>query len=167
MDIEVFPPETLKWAEGTFNCVLGRSGVRADKREGDGATPLGRWVLRRVMYRPDRIAPPQTRLPCRPLSQNDGWCDDPADSAYNQPITLPHHASHETLWRDDHVYDVIVVLGHNDRPIVPGLGSAIFMHVARPNFEPTEGCVALRIEDLLFILGECDRGSVVIIHPLA
>ena len=167
MDIEVFPPATLKWGGRRLTCALGRNGVRPDKLEGDGATPQGRWLLRRVMYRPDRIAPPGTKLPIQPLLPTDGWCDDPDDAFYNQPVTIPYHASHENLWRDDHVYDVIVVLGHNSSPIVPGSGSAVFMHVARSNFEPTEGCVAMRLEDLLFLINDCGLDTAVIIHPSA
>lgn len=167
MDIEVYPPATLSWGNRNFACAIGRGGVRADKREGDGATPLGRWPLRHVLYRPDRVSPPQTPFPSHRLTPSDGWCDDPADSAYNQQVSVPYPASHETLWREDHVYDVIVVLGHNDAPVIPGYGSAIFMHVARPRFEPTEGCVALRIEDLMAILEDCDLGTAVNVHPPA
>lgn len=138
-----------------FRCALGRTGCKpeADKREGDGATPLGRYALRQVLYRPDRLGTaPATKLPCRPLQPDDGWCDDPADPAYNRWVRLPYAASHEKLWRDDHVYDVIVALGHNDDPPIPGLGSAIFLHVARPDYARTEGCVAVALPDLLRLL---------------
>jgi L,D-peptidoglycan transpeptidase YkuD (ErfK/YbiS/YcfS/YnhG family) len=137
-----------------FRCALGKGGCRseADKREGDGATPLGRYPIRQVLYRPDRLAPPDTRLALQALTPVDGWCDDPADSAYNRFVTLPFAAGHEKLWREDRVYDVIAVLGHNDDPPVPGLGSAIFLHVARPDYSGTEGCVALALPDLLVLL---------------
>jgi L,D-peptidoglycan transpeptidase YkuD (ErfK/YbiS/YcfS/YnhG family) len=153
-DIIVTPDGTVSLGGLRFRCALGKGGVlpEADKREGDGATPLGRYPLRQVFYRPDRIAPPQTRLPVQALTSRDGWCDDPLDPAYNRFVTLPHGASHEKLWRDDAVYDVIVVLGHNDDPPVPGLGSAIFMHVARPDYSGTEGCIALALPDLLELL---------------
>ncbi|HEY0836451.1 MAG TPA: L,D-transpeptidase family protein, partial [Azospirillum sp.] len=124
-------------------------------REGDGATPVGVWALRRVLWRPDRLARPDTALPTRPIAPDDGWCDDPADPAYNRPVTRPYPAGHESLWRDDSVYDIIVVLGHNDDPVVPGLGSAVFLHVARPDWEPTAGCVALELADLLRLLKDC------------
>jgi len=102
------------------DCVLGRSGVRpaADKREGDGASPLGLWPLRRVLYRPDREPRPATRLPVAAVSPEDGWCDAPGDPAYNQPVRLPYSASAEQLWREDRVYDLIIILGHNDDPPV-------------------------------------------------
>lgn len=153
-DILVTPDGILQFGGLRFRCALGKGGVRpeADKREGDGATPLGRYPIRQVFYRADRLAPPETRLPLQALTRQDGWCDDPADPAYNRFVTLPYAASHEKLWREDHVYDVIAVLGHNDDPPVPGLGSAIFLHVARPDYSGTEGCVALALPDLLALL---------------
>ena len=149
---------------GAMRGVLGRSGVRVDKREGDGATPAGRWPMRRVLYRPDRLPPPVTGLPVGELASDDGWCDDPADLRYNRPIRLPCAAGHERLWRDDGLYDVVVVLGHNDAPPVPGLGSAIFLHVARPGYEPTEGCVALALADLLALVAACDGDTMMAIE---
>ncbi len=145
----------LVWPGGSFRCALGRGGVRADKREGDGATPVGRFTLRRVLWRADRLERPETGLPLSPIAPDDGWCDAPEDPAYNRPVKRPYPASHEELWRDDHVYDVIVVMGHNDDPVVPGQGSAVFMHVARPDWEPTAGCVALPLPDLLRLLKDC------------
>ncbi len=137
-----------------MRCALGKGGCKpaSEKREGDGATPLGRWPLRLVFIRQDRVAPPRSALPLVPLDSAMGWCDDPADPAYNRPVRLPFAAGHEKLWREDHVYDLIVVLGHNDDPPVPGLGSAIFLHVARDGYVPTEGCVALRRDDLIALL---------------
>ncbi|MBL8673626.1 MAG: hypothetical protein JNL07_01960, partial [Rhodospirillales bacterium] len=99
-----------------------------------------------------------TSLPVRAIAEADGWCDDPASPDYNRPVILPHPARHERLWRDDGLYDVLVEIGHNDDPPRAGLGSAIFMHVARPGYAPTEGCVALRIEDLRVALRSCDAG---------
>ncbi|MCW5747821.1 MAG: L,D-transpeptidase family protein [Alphaproteobacteria bacterium] len=146
---------------GSFPCALGRGGVRRDKREGDGATPAGIWPLRCVWYRADRLghAPP-TALPVRAVRASDGWCDDPASPAYNRHVTLPHPARHERLWRDDAVYDVVVELGYNDDPPVPARGSAIFLHVARPGYPPTEGCVALALADLLTLLHACSGADV-------
>ena len=142
----------FRWAGRDFRCALGRSGISAEKREGDGATPLGVLALRRVFYRADRGPRPGAAVPVEPLAPSDGWCDDPADAAYNQPVTLPFAAGHEQLWRPDAVYDIIGVLGWNDAPVRRGLGSAIFLHLARPDFAPTEGCVALALADLRTVL---------------
>jgi len=158
MDIVVTPIATdvsrgtLRYKSFAFPCVLGRAGIRADKAEGDGATPVGRFALKRVLYRGDRLMPPATRMPIAPIAPNDGWCDAPDDANYNKPVKLPYGASAENMWRDDGLYDVVVVLGHNDDPVVPGAGSAIFVHVAAPDSAPTAGCVALAREDLLSIL---------------
>lgn len=133
-------------------CAIGRGGMRAMKREGDGASPLGSWACRCVRYRTDRMPHPATGLPARQLRPQDGWCDAPADGNYNRPVRHPYPASAEHLWREDGLYDLLVVLGYNDLPRVRGRGSAIFMHVARPGFAPTEGCIALRKSDLLKVV---------------
>jgi L,D-peptidoglycan transpeptidase YkuD (ErfK/YbiS/YcfS/YnhG family) len=142
----------LLFAGVTYRAALGRGGVRADKQEGDGATPAALLPLRRVFYRADRIAKPRTPLPIEPLARSDGWCDDPSHRAYNTHIALPFEARHEMLWRDDPLYDLCAVLGWNDAPVVRGRGSAIFLHLARPDYAPTEGCVALALPDLLTVL---------------
>lgn len=151
----------LRWPGGEARCALGRSGVTpaALKKEGDGASPLGVWPMRQVFWRADRLARPDTELPADPLLPDAGWCDDPASLFYNCPVLLPFEASHERLWREDHVYDVIVVLGYNDAPILPGKGSAIFLHLARPDYTPTEGCVACALPDLLALLKAAKPGD--------
>ncbi len=133
-------------------CALGRTGIGPRKREGDGATPAGSFCLVAVLYRPDRVQRPRTALPVTAIDPDSGWCDDPADSAYNQPVRLPYPASHERLWRTDHLYDVVVVLDYNLRPAIPGAGSAIFLHIARENFAPTKGCVAIAPETMRHLL---------------
>jgi L,D-peptidoglycan transpeptidase YkuD (ErfK/YbiS/YcfS/YnhG family) len=150
----------LACGDAVFPCALGRSGVRADKSEGDGATPKGCFALRRLLYRADRIAKPVTLLPAQALDPADGWCDDPADPFYNRHVRLPYRARAEVLWRDDGVYDAIVVLGCNDDPVIAGRGSAIFLHAAKPDLAATEGCIALKLDDLLTALrfaGAADR----------
>jgi L,D-peptidoglycan transpeptidase YkuD (ErfK/YbiS/YcfS/YnhG family) len=144
-------------------CALGRSGVRpaAQKREGDGASPAGVWPIRRVLYRADKGPAPQTALPVAAIAEEDGWGDAPGDPAYNQPVTLPYAASAERMWRDDGVYDVVVVLGHNDDPVVDGAGSCIFMHLIRPGYLPTEGCVALAADDMAAFLRAAKPGDAV------
>lgn len=149
----------LRFQGRGYSCILGRSGIVTDKREGDGGTPVGCFPLRRVLYRPDRLAKPETVLPVQAIGPNDGWCDDPSHADYNRPVRLPHPASCEQLWREDHLYDLVVVLGHNDDPPVPGLGSAIFMHLAHPDHKPTQGCLAFSCENLLELLKLCRSNS--------
>jgi L,D-peptidoglycan transpeptidase YkuD (ErfK/YbiS/YcfS/YnhG family) len=144
-----------------FPCALGRSGILDPKREGDGGTPAGRFALRRLLYRADRVARIETRLPASHLEPDDGWCDDPADPAYNRPVKLPYPGRHERMWLDSALYDLVVVIGHNDDPIVPGAGSAVFLHVAGDDWGPTEGCVAFRRDDLLRLLGLLAPGDTV------
>lgn len=151
----------LELAGRTLPCALGRSGVAALKREGDGATPIGSWPLREVFYRPDRGPRPTTGVAVRALRPDDGWCDTPFDANYNRNVRLPYDGRTESMWRDDHLYDIVVMLGYNDCPRVQGAGSAIFMHLAREGYRPTQGCVALARRDLEFVLRLCGPGSVV------
>lgn len=127
-----------------FPCALGRTGIRTDKREGDGGTPRTDLPLRRVFYRADRLQRPRTLLPLRKIGPRDAWCDDQQDRRYNRLIDRPPGEAEERLQRADHLYDVIVELGWNDRPVRRGRGSAIFWHLARPGFTPTAGCVAVK-----------------------
>ena len=148
----------------TVRCALGKAGViaAADKREGDNRSPVGVWAIREVLYRPDAYPDgPTTALPVRPMAPDDGWCDAPADAAYNRPVKLPYPASAERLWRDDAVYDLVGILAHNDDPPVPGLGSAIFLHLAREDYSGTEGCVALAREDLETLLAQARPGDAI------
>lgn len=147
----------LAWHGKSYRCAVGRNGVagEGEKREGDGRTPGGTFVLRGLYYRPDRVSRAilPTRLAPIPITPADGWCDDPDDLQYNRLVRLPYAASHEKLWREkDGLYDLILIIGYNDDPVVPGRGSAIFMHVARPDYSPTAGCVALSRKDLMEIL---------------
>lgn len=162
------PSGHLDLGDRTVRCALGKAGVIAasDKREGDGKSPIGVWALRQVLYRPD-VYPqgPTTALPIKPLSPDDGWCDAPGDPAYNRPVALPYPASAERMWRDDHVYDLVGVLAHNDDPPVPGLGSAIFLHLAREDYSGTEGCVALARGDLEALLAIARPGDAIEIAP--
>lgn len=152
---------TLQFAGLRFPCALGRAGCRARKREGDGATPIGQWRVSAVLYRADRMRRPRTPLPVRAIRRHDGWCDASADRNYNRPVRLPYAASAERLWREDALYDVVVVLHYNERPRVRGRGSAIFMHVARPAYTPTEGCIALAREHLLRLLERLPARAVI------
>ncbi|MDE1896890.1 MAG: L,D-transpeptidase family protein [Rhodospirillales bacterium] len=148
----VLKNNTLHGAGLAFRAAFGRGGITTQKHEGDGGTPVGLLRLVRVLYRADRLPPPRCAVPLEPISPADGWCDDVADAAYNKPVRLPYPASHEELWREDGVYDVIGVLDWNLAPIMPGRGSAIFFHVATPDYAPTAGCVALALPDVLAAL---------------
>lgn len=147
----------LKFGSRCFPCALGKKGVSEIKQEGDDKSPIGQFNLRSIYYRYDKLKKPiYSKVPLMALLKEDGWCDDPNDEAYNKAVMLPYHASAESLWREDDLYDILVVLGYNDNPIVKGKGSAIFMHVARDleddGYLGTEGCVSLKKEDLLELL---------------
>ena len=175
MDMIVGPDGIVRFGGTRYPGVIGRSGISSAKREGDGATPAGEFPLRAVWYRPDRLARPRTSLPVSEIGPEDGWCDDPASPDYNRPVRLPivrsarvdarHAASCERLWRDDGLYDVLIVAGYNDDPVVAGAGSAIFVHVAAPGGGPTEGCVALEKPDLLHVLRRLGPESRLIVEP--
>lgn len=150
--IEVNGSGVLTFMGIAYACTIGRGGVATNKQEGDGTTPVGEFPLRQVFYRPDRLDRPQTGLPVRGLREEDGWCDDPEDKHYNQLVSLPYAARSEHMWREDSLYDIVTVIGFNDLPRVYGRGSAIFLHVAAADFSPTEGCLALAMNDLLEVL---------------
>jgi L,D-peptidoglycan transpeptidase YkuD (ErfK/YbiS/YcfS/YnhG family) len=159
----------VRWRERIAPCALGRSGVVAEsaKREGDGATPAGRFALRRVLWRADRGPVPATGLMAAAIGRDDGWCDDATRPEYNRMVRLPFAGSAERLWRDDALYDLVVVLGHNDAPPKPGAGSAIFLHVAAPGFRPTEGCVAMDEGDLRALLADAAPGDTMTVATAA
>jgi L,D-peptidoglycan transpeptidase YkuD (ErfK/YbiS/YcfS/YnhG family) len=133
---------------------LGRTGIRTNKREGDGATPRGRFRLLRLWWRPDRRPRPRTLLPTRPITPDLAWCEDPADRRYNRPFRRSANEPGDRLWRDDHLYDLVIELDHNTRPRIAGRGSAVFAHVARPGLAPTAGCVALPAASLQRLLAQ-------------
>ncbi len=149
----------MDWGQGPRACAIGPAGIAVKKSEGDGITPLGVFELREVFYRADRIQNLNTILPLWKIEPDDGWCDAPEDQSYNRLVKLPHTASAETLWREDHVYDIIVVIGFNDDPVYAGKGSAIFLHLAKPDFPPTAGCVALTQSDLREALEQLQPGD--------
>jgi L,D-peptidoglycan transpeptidase YkuD (ErfK/YbiS/YcfS/YnhG family) len=157
---------TQGWlAAGLLHCpvALGRSGIRADKREGDGATPRGSFRLLRLWWRADRGPRPRTLLPVRRIGPEDAWCEDPADRRYNRPFRLGG-GSGDRLWRQDHLYDLMIELDHNTRPRVVGRGSAVFIHVARPGLGPTAGCIALPARVLRRLLARIGRKTRILIH---
>ncbi len=146
-------------ATGKRRAAIGPGGIAIKGGEGDGITPRGIYPIREIFYRADRIAKPNTRLPLRAIQKDDGWCDAPADPNYNRLVKLPYPASAEQMWRDDHLYDLVAVLGYNDDPVVPGKGSAIFLHLAKPDYAHTHGCVALNMDDALAALTQLRPGD--------
>jgi len=142
----------LRAGNTTFFVALGRSGILANKFEGDGGTPRGRFRLKRLWWRKDRISRPRTFLPTRPIRPEDAWSEDPADRRYNRPVRRRVDEPGDRLTRADSLYDLIIEIDHNDRPRVARRGSAVFIHIARDGFKPTAGCVAFRRNDLLRLL---------------
>jgi L,D-peptidoglycan transpeptidase YkuD (ErfK/YbiS/YcfS/YnhG family) len=130
---------------------LGRGGIKADKREGDGATPRGMFHPLRLWWRADRHPRPRTFLPVRAIGPHDGWCEDPASRHYNQAVRLENGGG-DRLRRDDHLYDFIIEIDHNVSPRAAGRGSAVFLHLARDNFGPTAGCVSMTRPAMLRLL---------------
>jgi L,D-peptidoglycan transpeptidase YkuD (ErfK/YbiS/YcfS/YnhG family) len=143
---------------------LGRGGIKANKREGDGATPQGSFRLKRLWWRAGRHPRPATLLPVTRIKPDDGWCENPADRHYNQRITVPPDSKADRLTRLDNLYDFIIELDHNTRPRVAGRGSAVFIHVARPKFAPTAGCVALQLGSLRRLLGKLGPRTKIVIN---
>lgn len=141
----------------TFNnykakCAIGKRGIGKKKTEGDLITPSGKYKIKYILYRKDKVKKIKTKLKKKIIKKNMGWCDDPRSENYNQLIRLPSKYSHEKLHRKDNIYDIILVLNYNMRPVIKGKGSAIFIHVAKRNFKKTEGCVAIKKEDLIKII---------------
>jgi L,D-peptidoglycan transpeptidase YkuD (ErfK/YbiS/YcfS/YnhG family) len=168
MDIRTRPGRTSQgWLFAgplAIPVALGRTGIKADKREGDGSTPRGRFHPVRLWWRADRLPRPHTRLPVRRIGPHDAWCEDPHDRRYNRPFRRSANEPGDRLRRADGLYDFIIEIDHNTRPRVAGRGSAVFIHVARPAFAPTAGCVALRRQDLRALLARLTPKTRIRIH---
>jgi L,D-peptidoglycan transpeptidase YkuD (ErfK/YbiS/YcfS/YnhG family) len=143
---------------------IGRSGIKANKREGDGATPAGRYRLVRLWWRGDRIPRPRTLLPVRRIRVLDGWSEDPSDKRYNRAIRILPDQPGDRLWRSDALYDLIIEIDHNQRPRVSGRGSAVFVHVARSDLSPTAGCISLPIDTLRRLVARLGPKTTLTIH---
>lgn len=155
------PYHYIEIAGDKYQCSIGYAGVIADKKEGDGGTPLGSFQIRQIYFRPDRIKPTElkTDIELFPLTKDDGWCDDVNSQEYNTFVKLPFQPRHEILWREDNVYDIICVLGYNDDPVIKGKGSAIFLHIARENYSPTAGCIALSKAGLINLISQFSKND--------
>ncbi len=147
----------------TFPCAIGKKGMTYRKREGDGCSPQGQSLrILKMFYRADRVKRPRTHVPAQHIRRSDGWCDAPRDRNYNRPVQLPYAASTESLWREDHVYDIVLDLSWNRYPIQKGRGSAIFMHCSEVGRGGTAGCVALSAEHLHKLLPFLNRHTRII-----
>jgi L,D-peptidoglycan transpeptidase YkuD (ErfK/YbiS/YcfS/YnhG family) len=147
----------------TIPVALGRDGIRANKREGDGGTPRGTFHPRQLWWRADRHPRPRTSLPIRAIGPEDAWCEDPSSRHYNQPVRLDSGHSGDRLKRDDHLYDFIVEIDHNSLPRIKGRGSAVFLHLARDNFGPTAGCVSMTKSAMLRLLARLGPDTKIVI----
>ena len=154
----------LTFKGNKFQCSIGRSGFSENKKEGDGCTPVGTFNIENIYYRADKITYLDTKINKIIIKKLDGWCDDPIQKEYNKLIQFPYGFSAEKLYREDSLYDIICVLNYNTSPVIPGLGSAIFMHFAKDSYEPTEGCIALKQEDLIFLLSLIDHETKIILN---
>jgi L,D-peptidoglycan transpeptidase YkuD (ErfK/YbiS/YcfS/YnhG family) len=147
----------------TVPIALGRGGIKANKREGDGGTPKGTFRPRQLWWRGDRHLRPRTFLPIRAIGPEDAWCEDPASRHYNQPIRLERRREGDRLMRDDDLYDFIIEIDHNTQPRINGRGSAVFLHLARENFAPTAGCVAMTKPAMLRLLARLGPATKIVI----
>lgn len=148
-----------------FPCIIGRTGRRFQKREGDSASPIGVWKLEKMFLRRDQLRLLRSGLSANQIHKNMGWCDDPKSFQYNRPVNLPHRANHEDLFRTDNAYDILVTTNHNQRPRVRGFGSAIFFHLTRNDSRVTAGCVAVSKHDMQLILADCGPRTKLVIWP--
>ena len=154
----------LEYKNLKFRCALGKAGIKKKKKEGDNITPEGTFKIIRVYYRRDKIKNISTLIKKKEIKKKIGWCDDPVSSVYNKEIKLPSKFSHEKLYRKDNLYDLILVLNYNINPIIKNKGSAIFIHIAKKNYEPTAGCIALKKKDLLKLLKNIKKNTKIKIH---
>jgi L,D-peptidoglycan transpeptidase YkuD (ErfK/YbiS/YcfS/YnhG family) len=149
----------LKYKNLKFRCSLGKAGIGIKKKEGDNLTPKGEFKLIQVFYRADRIKKIKTDLPKKTIARNMGWCDDSRSNNYNRLIKLPFNFSYEKLYRKDNIYNLVVLISYNTKPIIRNKGSAIFIHISRRNFSPTKGCVALKKDNLLQLLSKVKKNT--------
>jgi L,D-peptidoglycan transpeptidase YkuD (ErfK/YbiS/YcfS/YnhG family) len=151
----------LKYKNLKFRCALGKAGIGEKKKEGDFITPKGKYKITKVYYRADRIKKIKTNFRLYQIKKNMGWCDDPLSKNYNKLIKLPSKFGHEKLYRKDKLYDLILVLNYNFKPIIKNKGSAIFIHIANKNYKKTMGCIGLKKKDLIFILNDIKKNITV------
>ena len=154
----------LKYKNLKFRCALGRAGIGKKSREGDQITPNGAYKIIKIYYRKDRIKKITSKFKLVEIKKNMGWCDDPKSKKYNQLIKLPNEYNHEKLYRKDNIYDLILVLNYNTRPIIKNKGSAIFIHIAKKNYKKTAGCIALKKVHLIELLKKINKKTRITIY---
>ncbi len=154
----------LKYKDIKFKCALGKSGIRKKRTEGDNITPKGTFKIIKIYYRKDKITKINSVFKLIEIKKNMGWCDDPESKKYNQLIKLPSKYRHEKLFRNDRIYDLIIVLNYNMSPVIKNKGSAIFIHIAKNNYNKTKGCIALKKKDLIEIVSKIKRNTKIIIN---
>jgi L,D-peptidoglycan transpeptidase YkuD (ErfK/YbiS/YcfS/YnhG family) len=147
----------IKYKNFKFRCALGKAGIGEKKREGDNITPIGTFKIVKIYYRSDRIKKISSKFGAIEIKKNMGWCDDPNSQNYNQLVNLPSRYGHEKLFKKNNIYDIIVVLNYNMKPVIKNKGSAVFIHVAKKNYQPTQGCVSLKKNDLLKLLSKISK----------
>ncbi len=166
IDKKISQNGTAHYKNRIMDVMIGKNGAieAADKREGDNKTPLGTYPIKRIFARMERLDHIDTDWLITPITPDLGWCDDPQHKSYNTLVRLPFDSSHEEMCRDDHLYDIVIEIGHNSDPVVPELGSAIFLHLKRDKAVPTAGCVAFDLDDLLWLVSELDEKAQVSIQ---
>ena len=142
-------------------CAVGKNGITKNKVEGDGCTPFGKYKINEIYYRADRLGKLKFMINSHIISSDDGWCDDPESTYYNQKICFPFEQSAEKLYRQDNIYDIVCIINYNTKPVIAGNGSAIFLHVAHDDYRGTEGCVALKMNDLLNLIPKIDKDTLI------
>ncbi len=162
--LEIYASGKAAFGNKKYRCVIGKNGVAENKIEGDGKTPLGCFEIKKVLFRRDRVKKPQTKLLIEEINRNDAWCIDVNSKNYNRQIKIPSDFRFEKLWRKDNIYDILIVLGYNDKPVRVGKGSAIFVHLARRDYRKTDGCIAFKKRDLLEILKDCDKDTLLCVR---
>jgi len=154
----------LKYKDLKFRCALGKAGIGKKKKEGDNTTPKGTYKIVNIYYRADRIKKITSKYKLIEITKNMGWCDDPKSKKYNRLIFLPCQYTHEKLYRKDNIYDLILVLNYNLRPVIKNKGSAIFIHVSKKNYKKTKGCISIRKNDLIFLTQIINKNTKVLIN---
>ena len=149
----------LQYKNLKFRCALGKAGIKKKEKEGDNVTPKGIFKITSMYYRPDRIKNITTAVKKIKIKKNIGWCDDPDSHFYNQQISLPNKFGHEKLYRNDHLYDLILVINYNTNPIIKNKGSAIFIHIAKKNYKKTKGCIALKKKHLIELISKIKKNT--------